>query len=295
MAVGRIIAIRGNTCVVAADGRRYACSLRGKVRRERQAAMKIVAVGDAVDFTARPEGEGIIDAVRPRRTILSRSDPHFTHKEQVIVTNVDVVAAVHSIRDPDVDLVNVDRCTVLAAAAGMSAAVIFNKVDLGPAPVEAYRALNIPTFATCATTGEGIAPLADFVRGKTIVLLGPSGAGKSSLLNALAPGLKLTTGDVSERTGEGTHTTSWVELFDIAGGFVADTPGLEFFTFWGVDRSNLRDFFPEMTDLALRCAYTNCAHLTEPRCQVKAALDAGQIPPSRHASYRRLYESLSPG
>lgn len=292
MPVGRVIAIRGKTCDVAFEGRLYVSMLRGKLKRERGSAMKLVTTGDFVEFTPQPDGEGSIEKVLERRTVLARSDPHFTHKRQVIVANVDVVAAVHSIRDPDLDLTNIDRCTVLAAAAGIASAVVFNKCDLGEAPAEAYRKLGLPTFVTSAATGAGIAELAAFIKGKTVALLGPSGAGKSSLLNALAPELKLTTGMVSYHSGEGTHTTSWVEFYEVAGGLVADTPGLEFFTFWDITRGNLRDHFPEMAERGLRCAYTNCVHLTEPRCKVKAALEAGDIAPTRYDSYRRLYETL---
>ena len=95
-----------------------------------------------------------------------------------------------------------------------------------------------------------------------ILLVGGTGVGKSSLLNAIDPGFHLKVGEVS-RHGEGRHTTTWVELLPVAGGFVADTPGLEFFTLWGVSAGNLKDHFLEFVDLASGCRYRDCSHVSE--------------------------------
>ncbi len=54
---------------------------------------------------------------------------------------------------------------------------------------------------------------------------GNSGVGKSTLLNRLCPDLALETGETSKKLGRGRHTTRHCELYPVAGGWVADTPG----------------------------------------------------------------------
>jgi ribosome biogenesis GTPase len=103
--------------------------------------------------------------------------------------------------------------------------------------------------------------------------------GKSSLINALDPELALKVGEVSRR-GEGRHTTTWVELLPIAGGLVADTPGMEFFTLWGVTPENLKDHFLDFVDLAGGCRFRNCSHTTEGHCAVR-----GAVAESRYRNY----------
>lgn len=290
MAVGQVHAIRANLIHVVAEGRRHLCRVRGRMRKERWEVLKATAPGDWVDFEPLPGGEGVIEGVRPRRSKVSRADPHNPRIEQVIVANADLLVTVHAAADPELNLMNVDRCTVLAEASEIRAAVVVNKTDLAtPAGLEAYAGLGYTVLRTSALRGEGIDALRALIAGRMSVFIGPSGVGKSTLLNAIDPSFSLKTREVSERTGEGTHTTSWVELLEVGGGLVADTPGLEFFTLWGVTRENLHEHFPDFDAHLGRCGFSNCRHLSEPRCAVKAA----GVAPSRYASYQAIYKILS--
>ncbi|HEY3227420.1 MAG TPA: ribosome small subunit-dependent GTPase A [Planctomycetota bacterium] len=293
--IGRIAKIVGRTYEVATEAGILSCTFRGRLKKERKpSSVRLAALGDEVVATATGDGEGVIEEVRPRRSKLSRPDPANLRKEQILVANVDAILIVESVRQPDLDLLTIDRCTVMASAAGIPAAVCVNKSDLGPAEgLEVYPPLDIPVFLTAASRGDGIAGLRAFLQGKTTVLIGPSGVGKSSLLNALHPGSSARTGKVSERTGGGRHTTSWSELVEIGPGtFVADTPGLEIFALWEITPGTLRDYFPEFAGRAERCKYRNCSHLKEPHCAVLEALRSGAIAPSRHAHYAAIRQGL---
>lgn len=292
---GQVYAIRGTTFVVHAQGERVCCSVRKKLKREPREGGKVAVVGDLVEWTPSGPGEGIIEAFLPRRTRLSRRDPVRPNREQVIVANVDLLLAVQALVEPRFDPRVLDRCLVMAGASGIEAAVVLNKTDLADASEAAatYTRTGYTVVCTSARTGAGIAHLSALLRGRTCVLLGPSGVGKSSLLNALDPSLDLPVGEVSAKTGEGRHTTTWVELLPLAGGAVVDTPGMEFFTLWGVREDNLASFFPEFGEFSGACKFRDCRHAREPNCAVRQAVESGGIPRTRYESYLDMREEIT--
>ena len=285
---GRIRRISANVCEVQSGEEVRRCTLRKKLKREKRWSIKLAAVGDEVLFTPMPDGEGEIEKLLPRRTKLSRHDILRPTREQVIAANVDQVLACQAAAEPPLDPFQIDRTLIMAGAGGMGAALVVNKVDLVPRSaleplLEPYPGIGLRILFVSAATGEGIEELRELLRGKVTVLLGPSGAGKSSLVNALKPDLKLRTGEVSWKTGEGTHTTSWAELIDVGGCWIVDTPGIEFFTLWGVDEKNLADLFPEFAQIG--CRFKDCTHTVEPGCGI---LEGRGIHPLRQASYLRM-------
>jgi ribosome biogenesis GTPase len=50
----------------------------------------------------------------------------------------------------------------------------------------------------------------------------------------------------------------------------------------------LPDCFPEFRSHMDNCRFSDCAHLSEPDCAVRAALDREEIAPSRYESYAQL-------
>jgi ribosome biogenesis GTPase len=283
---GRIHKIAANDYEVHTEQGVFHCRFRGKLKRERRSAQKLAAVGDWVELTRGEAGEGTIESVLPRRSRLSRHDVLRPSTEQVIVANVDVLFVVQSARDPDFNDTVVDRCTVMAAANRLPLVIVVNKSDLERPDLGVYEGAGYTCLRTSARTGEGVEALRAFLSGKTSVLMGPSGVGKSSLINALDPELAVKVREVSRR-GEGRHTTSWVELLPIAGGLIADTPGMEFFTLWGVTPENLKDHFLEFADLAPGCRFRNCSHTSEAACAVR-----GHVADSRYRNYLGLLEKL---
>jgi ribosome biogenesis GTPase len=283
---GRIHKIAANDYEVHTQKGVFHCRFRGKLKRERKAALKLAAVGDFVEITPGEAGEGAIEEVLPRRSRLSRHDVMRPSAEQVIVANVDVLFVVQAAKDPDFNDTIVDKCTVMAAANRLPLVIVVNKTDLARPDLSVYENAGYRCLRTSARSGEGVDGLRGFLKDRTSVFMGPSGVGKSSLINALDPELSLKVGDVS-RHGEGRHTTTWVELIPIAGGLVADTPGLEFFTLWGVTPENLKDHFLDFVDLAGGCRFRNCSHTSEAGCAVR-----GRVAESRYRNYLDVLEKL---
>lgn len=284
--IGRIRKIAGNDHEVHGPEGVFHCRYRKKLKRERLATLKLAAVGDEVEVTPSGAGEGVIERVLPRRSKLSRHDVHRPTHEQVIVANVDVLVVVLAAADPDFNDLIMDQCTVMAAANALPCMLIVNKSDLARPDLQAYATAGYRILRTSAKTGEGLDGLREVLKGRTSVFLGPSGVGKSSLLNSLDPKLGLKTGDVS-RKGEGRHTTTWVELVEAAGGMIADTPGLEFFTLWGVTPETLKDYFLDFAELAPGCRYRNCQHTSEEGCAVRST-----VAPSRYQNYLLIRDRL---
>jgi ribosome biogenesis GTPase len=279
------------------DGALLECRLRGRVKQDRGTS-DLVVIGDRVAVAALADGDAMIESVEPRRTRFSRRQPgpRGSWKEDMIVANLDQVLIVFACADPMPHLRMVDRFLVVAEHNEVDAVVVANKVDLvGLTDARdlfaGYEAIGYPVHYVSAREGIGVERLADLLVGRVSVVTGPSGVGKSTLLNAIQPGLRIETGEVSGAVHKGRHTTTSAELHPLSapgGGYVADTPGLRELGLWQVPPEELAWCFPEMRDYLGQCAFNDCRHVSEPRCAVLAAVAAGRISTARHDSYRRL-------
>ena len=252
------------------------------------------AIGDRVLFA--PDRRRI-EEVLPRRTVLSRTDPGNPHLERVIAANIDVVVNVVSLKSPPLRPGLIDRYLIATNKSGAAALICVNKIDLLESsneldPIRPYQDMGLAVVLCSATTGEGTDQLRESLRAKLCVFAGHSGVGKSSLLNALDPGLDLTTGEVSSGNERGTHTTTSSALYHLPnGGIVIDTPGVREFGLWGISADDLRHYYREFE--ACSCAFSDCSHTHEPGCEVKAAVDSGEIAAARYQGYLRILESIS--
>ncbi|HEY5784872.1 MAG TPA: ribosome small subunit-dependent GTPase A, partial [Microlunatus sp.] len=219
---------------------------------------------------------------------------------RVIVANADQLVVVTALADPEPRPRMVDRCLVAAYDAGMDPLLVLTKADLAdPAPfLDLYAALDVPAVTTTLRRGEGVeedvAEGVDAVHerlaGRTSVLIGHSGVGKSTLVNALVPGARRTTGVVNDVTGRGRHTSSSaVALRLMDGGWVVDTPGVRSFGLAHVDTDRIIDHFPELAPGTQECP-RGCSH-DEPECGLDAFVASGAAGaggPARLDSLRRL-------
>lgn len=283
--------------VQTAAGEAVAAVLRGRVKRLDDDR---VVPGDVVDLELHAAGPATIGGVRPRRSVLARraAGGERARRAQPIAANVDQVVVVSATRDPEPNPRLIDRLLVIAAANGLPAVVVVNKVDLDRQPVaELTRRLSpagYQVLPTSAKSGEGVAAVRDLLRGRETVLAGPSGAGKSSLLNAIQPGLGRRVGAISAKWRTGKHTTTAAELLPLEfGGFVVDTPGMREVGTWGLDPERLALCFPEFRSFLDRCRFDDCRHLAEPDCGVRQAVRDGRIDPDRLDSYARIYEEVN--
>jgi len=300
---GLVVEVSSGRCRVDVQGELLLCSLRGALKNVETGYTNIVAVGDQVLVTLEGAGQGVVEAVLPRRSVLARAyspdGGKLIDRQQVVVANVDQVLIAASWRDPNLWPELIDRYLIACQRNHLEAVLCVNKIDLMEDPVEfeaalrPYHDLGITLLQTSATTGKGIEELKARLAGKTTVLAGLSGVGKSSLVTALQPGLDLRAFEVNRDRHQGRHTTTQASLYKLDfGGLLVDTPGIRSFGLAGLERRDLTAYFPEIAEFAGKCKFGDCTHEREAACAVQAALAEGVIPESRYKSYRAIYAEL---
>ena len=248
-----------------------------------------LAVGDFVDIDIIEEAEkkGVINEILPRKNQFIRPP----------IVNVDVFLIVFAATRPKPNFALVDKFLVMAEMHNVEAVICINKCDgASETEIDEMKAVYEPVYPVlCVSgkTGQGLAELEAQIAGKTAALAGPSGVGKSTILNAMIPHANMETGEISEKTKRGKHTTRHVELFSVdGGGMVFDTPGFTSFEILEAGEEDLRLYYPEIERYEGQCRYDNCRHMTEPDCAVREAVRTGEIHRSRYASYKANLEEI---
>lgn len=296
---GTVVKVMGKFYTVAKNGNFYNCSLRGKMRSfpDAERFSNPVAVGDFVDFEWEDDGSGLINKVFERKNVFSRRDKG-RRKEDIIAANLDLVVILQAFDYPPVNFRFADRVLVRAAGEEIPAVLCINKSDLAndddrKRVNDYYKNSGVELFFFSAINASGLESFRSLIRGRRSILAGTSGAGKSTLINALDPGLELRTGEVSDSTRKGRHTTTNVEMITLEDNTsIIDTPGMKAFGLMDIHPEELGMVFHEFNDYASECLFSPCTHDHEPGCGVKVRLEDGIISEERYISYLNILNSL---
>ncbi|ASV65995.1 ribosome small subunit-dependent GTPase A [Cytobacillus sp. FSL W7-1323] len=287
MPEGKIIkALSGFYYVLNKDKEIIQCRGRGVFRKNKITPL----VGDEVHYQAENDKEGYILEVKKRKNELIRPP----------IANVDQAFLIFSSVEPTFSTALLDRFLVLVESNHITPIICITKMDLASKEeqetlavyADNYRKAGYKVVLTSSETAEGIEDLYPFITGEISVFAGQSGVGKSSLLNVLRPDLQLKTDDISSHLGRGKHTTRHVELIEINGGLVADTPGFSSLEFTEIEQEDLQNYFPDIQELSSSCKFRGCMHLKEPKCAVKQAIESGDLPRYRYEHYITFIDEI---
>lgn len=274
---GRIIKSLAGFYYVESDGVVYQTRARGNFRKKGQTPY----VGDFVDFSAEDHSEGYILAIHDRKNSLVRPP----------IVNIDQAVVIMSAKEPDFNANLLDRFLVLLEHKAIEPIVYISKMDLLTSPDEIaaiqkqYQEIG---YQFCTSLDELLPLLTD----KVTVFMGQTGVGKSTLLNKIAPDLKLETGEISDSLGRGRHTTRAISFYNVNGGKIADTPGFSSLDYEITNAEDLNKAFPELRRLSRLCKFRSCTHTHEPSCAVKDAVESGELWQSRYDNYLQFLSEI---
>lgn len=279
----------------------HACRTVGKLRLSDLPLTNPIAVGDQVEYELE-QGEqlnqGLIKRILPRTNYVLRQSPRKKQDLHMIAANIDQALLVTTIVEPDLKPGFIDRYLLTTEAHRIPVILVLNKADLYDEYAmqvfeevqHIYTSIGYRVVLASSHTGQGMEELRNLLKGKTTLLTGQSGVGKSTLVNGIQPGIELLTGELSDRSGKGQHTTTFAEMFLLDfGGRIIDTPGIKSLAFNHLDPEHIAHNFREFFQLSSQCRFgASCMHENEPNCAVKQALDEGTVSGRRYDSYINL-------
>ena len=288
--VGLVVASHGRHVVVETpEGVRVHCHPRGKKSE--------LVVGDRVRW--QPTGDsGVIEHLEPRRNLMYRQDEWRTKS---FAANIDLLLVLVA-GEPVFSESQLTRALIAARAEGIQTLIGLNKTDLPSAAaarerLAPYRAMGaeVMEIALKADQTSSKERLLERLSGSVTLVLGASGMGKSTLINLLVPQAAAQVGEISKALQAGRHTTTtttWYWLDAARQGALIDSPGFQEFGLRQVAPEQLAALMPDYAAAMGECRFHNCSHRHEPGCGVRAAIERGEISPSRQRIYESLHDEL---
>lgn len=285
------------------DGHHIESRIAGKFRIEDKKVTNPIAVGDEVLVERElTTNKGVIKEVLERKNFVARQSPHKKHNMHILASNLDQAVLIVTIVEPNLKQGFIDRFLLTTEPYNIPTYIVFNKADIYEEEDLAYflemrnlyKKIGYQVLLVSAATGDGVDDLAALLKDKITLIGGQSGVGKSSLVNTIQPELDLRTGEISNYSGKGQHTTTFAEMHLLSfGGAIIDTPGIKSLSFNYLKIMDVAHNFREFFIYSQNCKYPNCTHRQEPGCAVKAALETGEINEMRYDNYIVILEEVA--
>ena len=232
-------------------------------------------------------------AIYPRTSLFKRRSAGHTSRIQLIAANVDTVFIVTS-ANLDFNVARIERYLAMAHEAKVMPVVVITKADLVEEAQDFVdQALGIDPALIVITVNAKDPNVIECLRpwlgrGQTIALMGSSGVGKSTIVNSLMQASVQDTQGIREEDARGRHTTSGRSLHLMpSGAWLMDTPGMREIQVVDV-ADGIEAVFDDVAELIASCRFSNCTHVSEPGCAVRAALADGALDPHRLERFHKL-------
>jgi len=286
---GLVITNYGQTLLIEGDDKK----LHRCVARQNLGAL---VCGDSVVWqaTLADNNQGVIIAVEDRKSLLQK--PGFGGKLKPMAANIDQIIIVSAIQ-PEPKPYLIDRYLIAAENLPATPIILINKIDLLDESdkdkiqklKDSYQKIGYKVIYASSVIDHGFDELLNSLKNHTSIFVGLSGVGKSSLINHLMPELNIRVGELSEASGEGTHTTTSSTLYSLPeGGVLIDSPGVRDFGLWNTSSEEILNGFIELHDFIGHCKFSNCSHIHEPDCAIQQALKDGKISQLRFNNYQKI-------
>lgn len=272
---GRVISVNSNKYTLLFNGNYIECSAKGNFKGKNS-----ILVGDFVNFS-----NSVIQSVCDRKNLFIRPS----------LANIDAVNIVIA-NPPEPDYFVIDNLVLECVKAGVEIYFTVNKsdlIDLYPTIYQEYSGVANKIIVTSAKTEYNVESLKEVLKGKLVAFAGQSAVGKTSLINAIFNS-NYKTGDISDKTQRGKHTTTSSTIIYGDGLAVIDTPGFSVLSPL-TDCKDLAKYYPEYVNLSSNCFYRGCTHTVEPDCAVKNAVENNELSKSRYVRYTKIFKDLKEG
>ena len=281
---GKIVGNVSNIYQIKTENNIYKSYARGKLKQEEIIPM----VGDIVEIEIidEEEKEAIIEKIKTRKNEIKRPK----------ISNIDQIIFIISIKNPKPDLLMLDKQLVYVENLNIEPIIVINKIDLSDkykTIEELYCKIGYKVIPISNKEKIGIEKLKEELKGKTSVFAGNSGVGKSSTINALFEENKTLEGEISKKNKKGKNTTTETKLYELEQNtYIADTPGFSNFEITEIESKELDMKFREFKDNIPKCEFVGCTHIKEKNCEIKKAIESGEISKERYERYCKIYEEL---
>ena len=275
MIKGQIYKVIAGYYDIKVDGEIFRARGSGKLRFDNESPM----VGDFVDF----EKDGFVKKIYERNNSMVRPK----------VANVDQVAIVTSLREPDFNSKILNKMLAVVESKQIKPIIIFTKNDLefDQKIIDGYKADNYEVYSITNNDKSSLGDLPSIFKDKLTVFTGQTGAGKSTTINSIS-NFNQETQEISKSLGRGKHTTRVVEILDWAGGRLIDTPGFSSFEV-GLDKLKLSKSFKDFRENSSDCQFPrNCLHYKEEKCAIKKLVNEGKISKDRYNDYIKIIQEV---
>lgn len=293
--IGRVISVNKNNWNVLFNNENVTATIRKKKNRD-----ELPVVGDYVIINKDKYDNYTIEEIVNRKNTLKKlsidrtTEKYKNGKEQILVSNVDIVFIVTSLNN-DFNIARLERLVLLGNKANSKIAFILTKSDLcSIKDRENYRKIieerfNYPVFIISSYNKEGIDDLKSvWKENETAVFIGSSGVGKSTLINTLLDNSEIRTNDIRHKDDKGKHTTTSRNLYILKDSrIVIDEPGIRSVASNDMN-SDLNVVFSKIIELSKECKYTTCTHENIKVCRILQAIENGEISQEEFNRYKKL-------